>query len=125
MAPSPSPCSCCSSPPSPYSSSQSTDTAEYTVSTEPSITINTSDFNIHVKEIIILGLIFLLLIYSVVIFLKRWSKNYRDINQVPYYSSQEHEEQFSGGKNLIMSFLLLHSLQSFHLCTGRMKMTSV
>ena len=76
-----------------------TNTKQY-VTTEPPMVITTSEFNIHMKEIVILSLFFLLLVYSVVTFLTKWSKNYRDtggsINQTPYYSTEDEENLSSG-----------------------------
>ena len=125
-------------PPCPCCPVVKTEETEYNI-TEPPFIINTSDFTIHVKEVFILGLIFLLLIYSLVIFFNRWSKNYRDITQTPYYSTQE-EEQCSGGKmnpKIIKGFLadnfflckrslllIMCIFQCSPLFTGR-KMTSV
>ena len=37
------------------------------------------------KEVFILVLFFLLLLYSVISFLSQWNKNYREINHLPYY----------------------------------------
>ena len=83
---SPTSCTCCapSSPTTPAGS-------------DPPFLIKTSEFSIKLKEIIILGLIFLLLLYSILTFLSKWSKSYRQINQIPYYSTDQ-EEQLSPGK---------------------------
>ena len=87
-------CPCCNT------STVTTESTNYIKSetTDPPLVITTSDFNIHVKEIIILSLIFLLLVYAVVTFLNNWSKNYRDLNQAPFYSHAEAEDDLSGGK---------------------------
>ena len=69
---------------------------------EPPLIITTSEFSINLKEIIILSLMLLLLIYSIVTFLNRWSKNYRDINQGPYYTETDAGEQFSVGEWLML-----------------------
>ena len=37
------------------------------------------------KEVFILVLFFLLLLYSVISFQSQWNKNYREINHLPYY----------------------------------------
>ena len=52
------------------------------------IHVTTSEFLVSGKEIFILSLIFLLLIYSVVAFLKHWNKNYRNINHLPHFSEE-------------------------------------
>ena len=49
--------------------------------------IPTSNFSVSFKEIFILFLFLLLLLYSIVTFLHNWSKNYRGINHVPYYAT--------------------------------------
>ena len=51
------------------------------------ITTNIADQSIQVrpKEVFILVLFFLLLLYSVISFLSQWNKNYREINHLPYY----------------------------------------
>ena len=77
-----SPCSCC----------PDDQTAEHyqnlTLNKESSqdITIRTSVFIVRWKEIFILLLFFLLLLYSLIAFLRNWQKNYGDINHLPYYS---------------------------------------
>ena len=78
-------CTCCASSPFPS-------TPEVSQSAEPSLLVTTSEFSVKLKEIIILSLIFLLLLYSVITFLKKWSKSYRQINQIPYYSANQAEE---------------------------------
>merc|ERR1712013_679735 len=45
----------------------------------------TSELSVSFKEIFILFLFFLLLLFSIVSFLDNWSKNYRGINHVPFY----------------------------------------
>ena len=42
--------------------------------------------DIKAKEVILVTLALLLLITSLCLFYKNWKKNYRDINQLPYYS---------------------------------------
>ena len=89
-------CNCCSSSPS---------THEVPHSTEPPLLVTTSEFSIKLKEIIILSLVFLLLLYSVTTFLNKWSKSYRQINQIPYYSADQTEELSPGMKsNLICNY---------------------
>ena len=43
--------------------------------------------HVSFKEMFILFLFFLLLMYSVLSFLHNWNKNYRSINHLPYYST--------------------------------------
>ena len=42
--------------------------------------------DLKAKEVILVTLAMLLLITSLCLFYKNWKKNYRDINQLPYYS---------------------------------------
>ena len=49
------------------------------------------------KEAFILFLFFLLLLYSVVTFLKSWNKNYRDINHLPFYTMCEDKNSIAPG----------------------------
>ena len=49
------------------------------------------------KEAFILILFFLLLLYSVVTFLKSWNKNYRDINHLPFYTMCEDKTSIAPG----------------------------
>ena len=63
----------------------------------PPFKITTSDFDISGKEIFILTLFFILLLYSILSFLAQWSKNYREINHLPYYEIYiEETPQLSG-----------------------------
>jgi hypothetical protein len=48
--------------------------------------LKVSGFDIKVKEIILVSMALLLLATSLCLFYKNWKKNYRDINQLPYYS---------------------------------------
>ena len=52
--------------------------------TYPQMRISGAD--IKVKELILVTLALLLLVTSLCLFYKNWKKNYRDINQLPYYS---------------------------------------
>ena len=45
-----------------------------------------SGSDLKAKEVILVTLALLLLITSLCLFYKNWKKNYRDINQLPYYS---------------------------------------
>lgn len=45
-----------------------------------------SGTQIRVKELVLICLALLLLICSILLFFKHWKKNYRDINQLPYYA---------------------------------------
>ena len=51
----------------------------------PPFAIATSAFDVSVKEVFILTLFFVLLLYAIVSFLTQWNKNYREINHLPYY----------------------------------------
>ena len=51
----------------------------------PPFTIATSAFDVSVKEVFILTMFFVLLLYAIVSFLTQWNKNYREINHLPYY----------------------------------------
>ena len=41
---------------------------------------------IRFKEVLLISMALLLLVCSVMLFFKHWKKNYRDINQLPYYA---------------------------------------
>jgi len=60
---------------------------------EPPIYIRTSEFDISVKEIVILCLLLLLVIYSISMFINNWSRNYRDITQPAYIVTSEETEE--------------------------------
>ena len=65
----------------------------------PPFNIVTSTFDVSAKELFILTLFFILLLYSVLTFLAQWNKNYREINHLPYYEIYiEETPQLSGGK---------------------------
>ena len=71
-----SPCTCCESLPP--------------ASKNPSTIVTTSGLSIRIKEVIILSLVFLLLLYSIILFLNKWSKSYRQIIQPPFqYPDQD------------------------------------
>ena len=55
----------------------------------PTIIITTSEFNVSVKEVFILGLFFLLMIYSFVSFYKSWNKNYGEFSHIPNLSRED------------------------------------
>ena len=55
------------------------------------------------KEAFILFLFFLLLLYSVVTFLKSWNKNYRDINHLPFYTMCEDKTSIAPGCNFFLN----------------------
>ena len=85
--PSPPPCSCCCcSTIDPDSSNPSLSPTQV-----PPFHVTTSEFSISLKEIIILGLVFLLFIYSIFSFLHNWKKNYRDISSSCQYSPLAHD----------------------------------
>ena len=50
------------------------------------IHVRTSGADVRPKEIILVCLALLLLVFSVGLFFKHWRKNYWDINQLPYYA---------------------------------------
>ena len=57
------------------------------------------------KEAFILILFFLLLLYSVVTFLKSWNKNYRDINHLPFYTMCEDKTSIAPGCNFFSNYV--------------------
>ena len=68
---------------------------------DSNICITTSVFNVSMKELFILSLFFLLLVYSVAAFLKHWNKNYRNVNYFPHFSQEA--TQHENGKQTIFS----------------------
>ena len=56
------------------------------LTSSPEMKMTTSIFSVSLKETVILLLIFLLLLYSILSFLKSWNKNYRDITTLPYHA---------------------------------------
>ena len=80
MAPSP-PCTCCD--PDLFT--------EINNDTSIPLVITTSVFQVSVKEIFILILFTLLLLYAVASFLKNWNKNYRDVNYLPQFPGADSE----------------------------------
>ena len=48
--------------------------------------VKTSGAEVRPKELILVCLALMLLIFSVGLFFKHWRKNYWDINQLPYYA---------------------------------------
>ncbi len=52
----------------------------------PRISDYASSEQLRAKEVILICLALLLLVCSVLLFFKHWKKNYRDINQLPYYA---------------------------------------
>ena len=94
----PGPCPCCGR--QNFTLHRETDSSpeEQNEDADPPIIITTSMLSVSLKEIFILLLIFLLLLYSIISFLSNWSKNYRDINHLPYYAvALEDTEQLSTG----------------------------
>ena len=53
-------------------------------------------FEVRAKEAILVSMALTLLVCSILLFFKHWKKNYRDINQLPYYAYlyQKEEVQF-------------------------------
>ena len=48
--------------------------------------VNVSGTEIRAKEVVLICLALMLLVCSILLFFKHWKKNYRDINQLPYYA---------------------------------------
>ena len=48
--------------------------------------VRVSGIDIKRKEVVIVSMALTLLVTSLCLFYKNWKKNYRDINQLPYYS---------------------------------------
>ena len=93
MSPSPL-CSCCENDPVIPKHAD-----EIQNQSEPPMIITTSDFHVSFKEVFILSLMLLLLVYSVVSFLKNWNKNYRDINHFPHFSEDDSQLIDSGQRH--------------------------
>jgi hypothetical protein len=85
MAPS-SPCTCC----------DPGIVAEINNNTSIPFIITTSALQVSVKEIFILILFLLLLLYAVASFLKNWNKNYRDINYFPQFPGADSDIMETG-----------------------------
>jgi len=83
--PSPCSCCCCSTTDSDNSNTSLTQTQV------PPFMVTTSEFSISIKEIVILGLVFLLFIYSIFSFLHNWKKNYRDISSSCQFNRLAHD----------------------------------
>ena len=56
------------------------------VPTYTQIQVRTSGADVRPKELILVCLALMLLVFSVALFFKHWRKNYYDINQLPYYA---------------------------------------
>ena len=67
-----------------YSSYTSTNGSLVPSTTWPKLRESGAD--IKVKEIVLISMALMLLVTSLCLFYKNWKKNYRDINQIPYYS---------------------------------------
>lgn len=48
--------------------------------------VRMSGTEIRFKEVVLVCLALALLVFSIALFFKHWSKNYREINTVPYYA---------------------------------------
>lgn len=48
--------------------------------------VRNSGTQIRFKEVVLVLLALALLVFSIALFFKHWSKNYREINTVPYYA---------------------------------------
>lgn len=93
-------CSCC---PADYNS---------TTTLYPPFKVTTSEFDVSVKELTILGMIFLLLIYSILAFLNNWKKNYRDISSSCQYTQLSQHNDSSkqcSVPGIVTRFSCLHS----------------
>ena len=64
--------------------------SEYNISSSllPPFKVTTSEFSVSLKEIIILSMIFLLLLYSILAFLHKWKRNYYDISSSCQFNSR-------------------------------------
>ena len=56
-------------------------------------TVVTTGLPPKMKEVVLISLALLLLACSILLFFKHWKKNYRDINQLPYYSYLYHKDE--------------------------------
>ena len=68
----------------------------------PPLVIPTSTLDVSVKELFILSLFFILLLYAVISFLTQWNKNYREINYLPYYEIYHEETPPHSGEQLLL-----------------------
>ena len=66
----------------------------------PPLVIPTSSLEVSVKELFILSLFFILLMYAIISFLTQWNKNYREINHLPYYEIYQEETPPHSGEQL-------------------------
>ena len=55
---------------------------------------------ILILYLFLLSMLLLLLLYSIFMFINNWSRNYRDITQVPYYA-QDPEDQLSASEFVV------------------------
>ena len=67
----------------------------------PPLVIHTSSREVSVKELFILSLFFILLMYAIISFLTQWNKNYREINYLPYYEIYQEETPPHSGEQLL------------------------
>ena len=73
--------------------------------TETKIFTNTTHNNatssiVSFKEMFIMFLFCVLLLYSIISFFNNWSKNYRGINHLPYYAGSYSQDNFPNGNVL-------------------------
>ena len=71
------------------------------ITPNPSMIITTSEFTVSVKEVFILSLFFILMLYSFVSFYRSWNKNYGEFSHIPNLSrkgSDIHTDTLEMGK---------------------------
>ena len=75
-------------------------------STSPRIRMSGTE--IRPKEVILVLLALALLVFSIGLFFKHWSKNYREINTLPYYAYLYKVTKVIQRKMPLLSNILLH-----------------
>ena len=65
-------------------------------------------FEVRAKEAILVSMALTLLVCSILLFFKHWKKNYRDINQLPYYAYLYQKEEVQFEPEVSMSLSLEH-----------------
>ena len=69
-------------------------------------------FEVRAKEAILVSMALTLLVCSILLFFKHWKKNYRDINQLPYYAYLYQKEEVQFEPEVSMSQTLEHRAMS-------------
>ena len=69
-------------------------------------------FEVRAKEAILVSMALTLLVCSILLFFKHWKKNYRDINQLPYYAYLYQKEEVQFEPEVSMSQSLEHCSMS-------------